>query len=535
MLSLPKKIGLLPEHLIDQIKAGEVIERPGNLIKEILENSIDAGATRVELTIQNNGLDLINLKDNGFGIISKDLPLAFSRHATSKISRFEDLYRLDSFGFRGEALASISAISKLQCVTFNDAEDQGSEVRIEGGILNYQGSVFKNSGQRGTELNIQDLFFNTPVRLKFIQSHQSEKNFIKKIIFSFILAHPKIEFLIKLDADEKEVYPARDSLNERLLDLVPRAKAQILYSVRSYEENNLEIYLIPGSFRTPTKFQYTFINHRFVTDKQLSRIVSNALQSSFGTDDFHFVLFVNLPADHIDVNVHPNKTIIKIFESSKVIGLISGSIKEIASVQKQGPQKVLPKQDSSQFAFSSLDQEISQTLVQERHQYNMDGVFSPHSHKTSNIQEYIWINQHFLIHHGESWKAISAAKLLKAYIEHQFSKPTGSTIPLIVSQPFKITTFATEQIESLSHNGLELEKLGQDTIVLRAIPEWMNGFPLKDIVNCLLNREPFDKILFDQRDWSQSTWEEMIEKIGVPEILERKIGLELGKLLQDKL
>ena len=109
----PPKIGLLPEHLIDQIKAGEVIERPGNLIKEILENSIDAGAKRLQLTLKNNGLDLINLKDDGHGILSKDLPLAFSRHATSKISRFEDLYRLHSFGFRGEALASISAISNV--------------------------------------------------------------------------------------------------------------------------------------------------------------------------------------------------------------------------------------------------------------------------------------------------------------------------------------------------------------------------------------------------------------------------------------
>ena len=535
MLSLPKKISLLPEHLIDQIKAGEVIERPGNLLKEILENSIDAGSTRIELTIQNNGLDLINLKDNGSGILTKDLPLAFSRHATSKISRFEDLYRLHSFGFRGEALASISAISKLQCVTFNDVENEGSEVRIEGGIQSYQGSRLKNPGQRGTELNIQDLFFNTPVRLKFIQSHQSEKNFIKRILFSFILAHSHIEFLIKLDEDEREVYPARDNLNERLMDLAPKAKGQILQSTRSYEENNLEIYLMPGSLRTPTKFQYTFINHRFVTDKQLSRIVSNALLSSFGTDEFHFVLFVNLPADHIDVNVHPNKTIIKLFESSKVIGLISGTIKEIASSQKQSSPQAIVKQESSQFSFGSLNQETSQMLGQERHQYNMDGVFSPHTNQAPRSHEFIWINQHFLILHGESWKAISAPKLLKAYFDHKFKATPSTIIPLIVSQPFKISNSGMESIDFLSQNGLELEKLGKDTIVLRAIPEWMNGFPLKEIVNCLLNKEPFETIIFDSRDWSQTTWEEIINVIGIPEILEKKIGQELSKLLQEKL
>ena len=139
MLSSLPKIELLPEHLIDQIKAGEVIERPGNLIKEILENSIDAGSKRIELTIKNNGLDLINLKDDGHGISSTDLPMAFSRHATSKIHRFEDLYQLNSFGFRGEALASISSISKLQCLTFNDFEEEGSEIRIEGGLTTYIG------------------------------------------------------------------------------------------------------------------------------------------------------------------------------------------------------------------------------------------------------------------------------------------------------------------------------------------------------------------------------------------------------------
>src|SRR5690606_20516799 len=131
MRTVPQKIDLLPEHLIDQIKAGEVIERPGNLIKEILENAVDAGSTRLELHLKSNGLDLISLKDNGHGISKNDLPLAFARHATSKISRFEDLYQLRSFGFRGEALASIAAICRLQCITKTDQEEHATELRIE--------------------------------------------------------------------------------------------------------------------------------------------------------------------------------------------------------------------------------------------------------------------------------------------------------------------------------------------------------------------------------------------------------------------
>jgi DNA mismatch repair protein MutL len=206
MLGPPAKISLLPEHLIDQIKAGEVIERPGSLLKEIIENSIDAGSTKIELTVLNNGLDLISLKDNGRGIFSQDLPLAFSRHATSKINRFEDLYQLGSFGFRGEALASIAAISKIQCLSFNKEEIDGREIRIEGGLTVYENSRQKIQGQTGLELNIQELFYNTPVRLKFIQSHQSEKNYIKKIIYSFVLSHPQVEFILKLNDDERKTY-----------------------------------------------------------------------------------------------------------------------------------------------------------------------------------------------------------------------------------------------------------------------------------------------------------------------------------------
>jgi len=206
MISVPPKIDFLPEHLIDQIKAGEVIERPGSLIKEILENTVDAGSKKIELIIRNNGLDLISLKDDGHGMRFDDLPLAFSRHATSKIKRFEDLYSLNSFGFRGEALASIASISRLQCISFTGAENDGSEIRIEGGhtILHERR---KNPGQgHGTELVIQDMFFNTPARLKFIQSQQAEKQFIRRIIYAFILSHPEIEFQVKVDDEEKEIF-----------------------------------------------------------------------------------------------------------------------------------------------------------------------------------------------------------------------------------------------------------------------------------------------------------------------------------------
>ena len=533
MLPFPPKISLLPEHLIDQIKAGEVIERPGNLIKEILENAIDAGSTRLELTLKNNGLDLINLKDNGHGILSVGLPMAFSRHATSKIVRFEDLYQLHSFGFRGEALASISAISKLQCVTYNDHESEGSEIRIEGGLTTYFGKRLKNSDQKGTELVIQDLFFNTPVRLKFIQSQQAEKNFLKKVLYSFILAHSNVEFVIKLDDDEREVFPARLTLKERLIDIIPKSRELILFSQRSYEENNLEIYLIPGHLRAPVKFQYTFINQRFVLDKQLLRVIGNALQSSLGSDDFHVVAFLNLPTDHIDVNVHPNKTIIKLFEASKVIGLLSGAIKELAQLSKTPKNEIVPTQMTRQEQFETLNAK-DLILEQERQEYNLEGFFSPHQIPTNETKNFIWLGNIFLFQIENKWEAVSAPKLLQHYIQEKFGQPVASSIPLLVSEPFK--SFSdSKRVKELILHGLELEALSSDTIVLRGIPDWMNGFPLKEIVGHLLLDESVDKLAIKTNDWSQSTWEEMIHFFGLPQMRAKKISFNLHSLLEDKL
>src|SRR5690554_5125892 len=180
------KIQLLPEHLIDQIKAGEVIERPSTLLKELLENSVDANASAIEVEIVGNGLDLLSVKDNGKGIPFEQLDLAFCRHATSKIERFEDIYNLFTYGFRGEALASISAVSKMTCVS-NPAGEPESTIKIHGGETLAIDRDNEPEESSGTKMFVRDLFYNTPARMKFIQSKTSEKNQLKKIVNAFLL------------------------------------------------------------------------------------------------------------------------------------------------------------------------------------------------------------------------------------------------------------------------------------------------------------------------------------------------------------
>jgi DNA mismatch repair protein MutL len=535
MVQSPPIIELLPEHLIDQIKAGEVIERPGNLIKEILENAVDAGSTKLELTIKNNGLDLILLKDNGHGMKYSDLPLAFSRHATSKISKFEDLYRLRSFGFRGEALASIAAISKLQCISKNLNSSLGSEIKIEGGEVKFHGERKTIPFEHGTELVVQDLFYNTPARLKFIQSQQAEKNFIKKIIFAFILSHPKIEFQIKIDENEKEIYPTQLELRNRISDLFPKATNSIMFSQKFYENNELDIFLIPGTIKAPVKIQYIYINDRFVLDKQLHRVMSNGLAAAFGQDDFHYVAHFSLPPDSIDVNVHPNKTIIKVMEMSKLIGLLSSTIKDLASKQNHSKNLVqsqdfkINDQSNELLIESSIDAE----LPQEKHQYNMEGFFSPHRIPENERENLFWIESSFIKKVGQSFFVFSAHKLLELYTRRRMNS-ASSSIPLLVSEPFSSKDVSLEHINHLNECGIELEFLGKETIVVRSIPDWMNGFPLRPVIQCLINKESFSQINIISSDWSQSTWEEMLSFFSIDELISGKITLNLGPLLKEK-
>lgn len=533
MRTVPQKIDLLPEHLIDQIKAGEVIERPGNLIKEILENAVDAGSTRLELHIKNNGLDLISLKDNGHGISKSDLPLAFARHATSKISRFEDLYQLNSFGFRGEALASISAISRLQCITKTAHEDKASELRIEGGETTFRGERETSSFNNGTELVIQDLFYNTPARLKFIQSQQAEKTFIKKIIFAFVLSRPETEFQVKWDDDDKEIYPRRDNLSERLNDLFPKARNSIIYSQKFYENIELDLYLIPAVFKGPLRLQNIYINNRYILDKQLHRVLTNAIEAAYGGEDFHYVASFYLPPDSIDVNVHPNKTIIKIMESSKLISLLSSTVKETAA--KKTASDVRPSVPEMPESHSLLvDQGEGFSLQQERHQYNMEGFFSPHSIPYQSADDLIWIETSFLKRSHGQWVAVSAPALLEAFVQKKLQSESA-TIPLLVSEPFPARNVLKDQHSLLLKGGAELEYLGSDTIVLRGIPDWMNGFPLKEVIQSLLVGAPLSKLTIVPQDWSQSTWEEMLAAFSLDELFAQKIAVNLSSLLKEKL
>lgn len=498
------KIHLLPEHIIDQIKAGEVIERPSTLIKEILENSIDANSTKIDLHLVNNGIDLISLTDNGIGMGSEDLPLAFCRHATSKINKFEDIYHLNSYGFRGEALASIASIAKITCETNNGSHT--SLIKIEGGEELTHLSEPEVLSSSGTKLFIKDLFFNTPVRLKFIQSKTSEKNQLKKIINAFLLTQENVEFSIKWDDAEKKVYKAHDTKLARFKDVLFRKQTANVFTTENvYDGTSATIFLTEESNRgNAHKFHYIFVNGRYIQDIAIHKVILNSAKNLWPEGETgNYSAFINIPADEIDVNIHPNKTVVKFFKPSQVYAVISASIKELINnlnfKQVDHGKQLTP---SSQENLFSNSQQQFEKEIQYRHasfteSHNLDEYLGNlHGHASlqqpSTSEDFIPIKYFKKVSLYNIQKDIYLVKDFSIFQKLFFNailKSQGSenSIPLLISRPIKLKSSLTdEQIEFLNSLGYEVDILDGNTLMIRSFPETLKNYPYINFVEYLV-------------------------------------------------
>jgi DNA mismatch repair protein MutL len=474
------KIKLLPEHIIDQIKAGEVIERPASLLKEILENSLDANATKISLHIVNNGLDLIELSDNGDGMSFNELPFAFTRHATSKLSRFEDLYQLRSFGFRGEALASLASVAKVKCTSVN-RQFIGGKLIIQGGQI--ESHIEHTDNSSGTSIFIKDLFFNTPARLKFIKSKTAEKNALIKVIHGFILDNPQVAFELKWDDKEKEIYnqfsPDHNGLIQRLSDLyfkknltATMKENAILYFSKNYHSTNLELTMIADQFLiSSTKCNYIFVNGRQIQDKQIHSIITH-FSDKLGPQMFsHYVLKLDISPEDLDVNVHPNKLFVKFHNAGEIMGLISATLKShektppiqdekishqnIFSIEPEGtkfPQDFYLKdlKDDSPNSFMSIEEELALATIKKE-------------------TKLIFLNNEFCLKDTiNGYVLFNVPQLIINYLYDSLSPEEA--IPLMISEPINLK--ADDQVLSnLSQIGFEVDRLGPEMLALRTIPK----------------------------------------------------------------
>ena len=314
-------ICVLPSQLIDQIAAGEVVERPASAVKELIENSLDAGATRIELEIEGGGTRLIRVRDNGSGIARNELEIALTRHATSKISDLDDLENLSTLGFRGEALPSIASVAKIKLISHVKGEEFGWAIDSSDSA---NSSVCLASHPEGTTIEVRDLFFNTPARRKFLRTERTEFSHINAVLRSLALARFDVEWKLKHNQRSiliLESAPDRESQEDRL----KRICGEEFLEHARYFEKEIEGFRLSGWLAEPafssgqTNMQYTFVNGRYVRDKLLRHAIRLGYQDVL----FHgrhpcYVVFLELNPSRVDVNAHPAKLEIR-FRDSRLV------------------------------------------------------------------------------------------------------------------------------------------------------------------------------------------------------------------------
>lgn len=320
-------IVLLDDATINKIAAGEVVDRPSSIVKELIENSIDAGATKVIIEIKNGGISYIKITDNGCGFASDDVELAFERHATSKIRKEEDLLHIKSMGFRGEALASIAAISKVTLTSKNINESIGVRAIVEAGNIL---SVEKCGTPQGTIIEVRDVFYNVPARYKFLKKDFTEAGYIEDVVTRIALANSKVSF--KLISNGKIILSTlgKGKINDTIYDVFGRDIYNNLIDV-DYEYESMRVTGVIGQpciSRSTRSQQFTYINSRYIKDKIISSAIDRACLQKYAIGKFAFaVLNLDINPKHVDVNVHPSKLEVKFDDEGAVFEAVYHSIK----------------------------------------------------------------------------------------------------------------------------------------------------------------------------------------------------------------
>jgi DNA mismatch repair protein MutL len=417
------RIQLLPENIANQIAAGEVIQRPASAVKELLENAVDAGAAEIKLIINDAGKSLIQVIDNGQGMSETDARMAFERHATSKIKNIDDLFHIRTMGFRGEALASIAAVSQVELKTRRAENEVGTCIEIENSAVVKQEPI---AAPVGTTLSMKNLFFNVPARRNFLKSNAAEMRHVVDEFIRVALAFPHIFF--SLTSNGQQLFHLEGgSLKQRIVQLLGNSYNAKLVAVKE-DTDYLNIHGFVGKPETAKKTrgdQYFFVNNRFIKSAYLNHALQNAYQEMIPADSFPmYVLFIDLDPTQVDVNVHPTKQEIK-FEDEKIIyafvqaavkhalaqfsitptldfGLDS-SIQQLESVQK-------PFTEDQQSATKSSS--IFQTFTQANQAHKIEGSGLKHwsdleqppatSHRQPADPEFVSLGKKFLDFEGQT-------------------------------------------------------------------------------------------------------------------------------------
>lgn len=356
------KINLLPQNVAELIAAGEVVERPASVIKELVENSIDAGADIITVEIKRGGITYIRVTDNGCGIEHEDVPTAFLRHATSKIRVDDDLNAIGTLGFRGEALAAVSSVARVEMFTFTGKGDVGTHYAIEGGVS----TLYEESGcPKGTTITIRDIFYNTPARMKFLKKDVSEGNACSAVVERIALSHPEISFKFIRDGKQTLLTSGDGDPKSAVYSLLGRDfSAGLIEAAADNGRIKISGLITKPVFCKPTRnYQFTFLNGRLVRSGTVIAAVEQAYKNSAMVGKFPgFVLYITVPFDAVDVNVHPAKTEVRFADEKSVFDAVYYAVKNAITVSDTRPQVKIHTPTFNKFEHMTAAEYRQQTI-----------------------------------------------------------------------------------------------------------------------------------------------------------------------------
>ena len=517
----------LSENLKNKISAGEVVERPASVIKELVENSIDSGADEIKVIVEKGGKQLIQVSDNGSGINSKELAIAFERFSTSKISSFEDLYKIDSLGFRGEALASIASVSEVKIISKMEDSD-GAEMVINNGI---SGKVGPAASLKGTSITVQNLFYNTPARRKFLKSPRVEFRKIVEMIRRYALSNPSVSF--NLVSDERNILNLNsESLEDRIVHVMdPAYRDQLLklnflkgdYTINGFLGNLNLVRTRPGE-------QYIFLNGRFIKNRLLNSAVYNAYKSILNRGEYpFFALNIILPLKEVDINVHPMKTEVRFKDEWRIYHVIKSSVEEaispilktIPDFEKPSfdnkfdfpttfiPKKGEPNPNQENFNLNSIsntDIEFKPAIDRAK-SYASQLASRPEPNSGKVDLENIWqVHSKYIVSPISSGLVIidqhvAHERVLfeEAMAAFDNNPMTGQTLLFPEVMEFSSDEFSVllDVLPSLEKMGFRLKESGSNSIMIEAIPSEMSWGNEKNII-----KEMLDNFLENQKNYS---------------------------------
>jgi DNA mismatch repair protein MutL len=509
------EIRRLPENLINQIAAGEVVEKPSSALKELIENSIDANSTQINIAIEDGGKNLILVSDNGIGIEKKYVPLAVERHATSKLPN-NNLIKIDYLGFRGEALPSIAAVSELNIQTKSINSNDAWSLNVLAGNVK---KIYPSSRQLGTVVTIKKLFFATPARLKFLKSSQVESGYCHQIVLKQALANPKIGFKFQVNGKELLNINAEigsdDFFLRRISNIMGHSFAEEAIKIKNVkhikEENFAKIHgliSLPTLNKSNHNQQHLFINGRYIQDRNLSGAIRAAYRDTLPKGRFPlFCLFIEVPPEFIDVNVHPGKTEVRFQDNVLIRSLLVGSISRELNFSFSQTTS-----DISKDAINRFDTYLNtnkQNYINETQSIFNDRDISPSIKPPKNNNEENMLST--LGHYDQFPLGVALAQFNKNYIisrnsngiviidqhaaherlvlEKMKSARINKSIekqmlllPEVISlEPIPLALII-ENISLLSEIGFAIEPFGKGMIIVREVPALIGNADIKQII-----------------------------------------------------